>query len=345
MRNLTTIIIMWFAVTLTDSVSIANDDWHMEAALDPEERSTSAFSDDPYRQFDFWIGDWTVNLRMRQADFSWQDEVAARARIYSILNGKAILELWDSKPIKGYSLRYFDPESQKWKLWLNWPGKNRSNASTLDGAFRHGRGDFIGQYEDHEGNAVIERYSFNDIGRNHLRWDDHASIDGGDTWRDNWRMEWTRLALEPEWPIAGSVAPTYDNGDRCDAPEFRAHERLTKHLYGTLERAAGAPARNAELRGFRVLDGCAVMLFIRSEGEEWFWFNFFNSANEHWESHFLSSHRGEALVRLRSGDDDFRLTSESGDIEHGWRFDGNDLVLNLRNRILGNTKSFRFQLD
>ena len=32
----------------------------------PPERAYSAFSPDPARRFDFWIGEWDVNLRMLQ---------------------------------------------------------------------------------------------------------------------------------------------------------------------------------------------------------------------------------------------------------------------------------------
>ena len=37
--------------------------------------------------------------RMQQPDLSWKDSVKARAQIYSILDGHAILELWNSTPI------------------------------------------------------------------------------------------------------------------------------------------------------------------------------------------------------------------------------------------------------
>ena len=46
------------------------------------------------RQFDFWIGEWDVNLRVRQKDFTWKDQHKSVVHIYPILDGKAILELW-----------------------------------------------------------------------------------------------------------------------------------------------------------------------------------------------------------------------------------------------------------
>jgi hypothetical protein len=71
------------------------------------------------RQFDFWPGTWSVDLRIHQRDLSWKDEVEAEARIYSILRGKAVLELWAGGGIKGTSLRYFDTARKTWVAWLD----------------------------------------------------------------------------------------------------------------------------------------------------------------------------------------------------------------------------------
>ena len=45
----------------------------------PPERAYSAFSVDPARRFDFWIGTWDVNLRMQQDDLTFADRVRAEA--------------------------------------------------------------------------------------------------------------------------------------------------------------------------------------------------------------------------------------------------------------------------
>lgn len=326
------------AVLLLAHLSSAAEDWTERGVLPPDDRPTSAFSADPHRQFDFWIGEWEVNLRMRQADFSWQDRVAARVLIYPVLNGRAILELWDSTPIKGYSLRYYDPATGKWQLWLNWPGKNASTSSSLQGEFRHGRGDFVSRFTDAEGVELIQRYSFNDIYPNSLRWDDHVSRDGGDTWRDNWRMEFTRIAAAPQWPIDSPHAHTYNDGSRCDAADFRAHDPLAGRWTGTLTR--GTETRAAELRGYKVLDGCAVMAFLRADGDEWFWFNFLDSRKQRWESQFLSDDRDEPLVRLVADDGGFSFSNPAGDIRHEWDVRGDGLVLSA----IGDDESQRFVL-
>ena len=113
-----------------------------------------------------------------------------------MLEGKAILELWDEASIKGFSLRYYDAGRKEWVLWLNWPGANRSGSSSLAGTFRHGRGDFFSTYTTQDGTEGISRYSFNDITATSLRWDDAYSTDAGKTWSHNWIMEFSRT-----WPL------------------------------------------------------------------------------------------------------------------------------------------------
>ena len=145
------------------------------------------------RAFDFWIGEWDVNLRVYQQDSTWKDQHLSSARIYSLLDGNAILELWEEqdKPngIIGYSLRHFDKDENKWTIWLNWPGKNRSGTTSLKGNFRHGRGEFFSSRAIDDSTTLLSRYTFSDITHNSLRWDDAYSRDSGQTWTNNWSME------------------------------------------------------------------------------------------------------------------------------------------------------------
>jgi len=218
------------------------------------------------RQFDFWIGTWSVNLRIHQRDLSWMDEVQAEARIYSILRGKAVLELWDGGGIKGTSLRYFDTARKKWVMWLDWPGRNRSGSFRMEGAFRHGRVAFEATRLEPDGGEVLTRYTFSDITRNSLRWDDAFSRDGGRTWSHNWIMEFTRRAPTAELPREAGNAFTWVDGSRCSLQSFHRWDGWAGLREGTLD------AEQATLRGYRILDGCAVLLTLSSDdrpGEEW----------------------------------------------------------------------------
>lgn len=216
------------------------------------------------REFDFWIGTWDVNLRVRQSDLTWRDSRASVAKIYRILGGKAILELWDETTtgngIRGFSLRYYDRAAGEWVLWLNWPGPNRSGTSSLSGTFRHGRGEFFSESQRGD-KTVISRYSFSDITPTSLRWDDAFSDDGGKTWTNSWIMEFTRTATRADWPGVGQQAHTYYTGDRCDREEFRTFERMVGDWRGTVE-IAGQGTAEARVRTWPVLDGCAVISLL-----------------------------------------------------------------------------------
>ncbi len=278
-------------------------------------RAYSAHASDPHRQFDFWIGSWDVNLRMKQKDLSFLDSVAARASIYSILDGKAILELWDSTPIKGYSLRYYDPELEQWVLSLLWPGRNQASKSRLQGEFRHGRGDFHTSFTDPERNEVRGRYSFNDITPFSLRWDDLWSKDGGQSWAKNWRMEWTRRSVDPVWPLDRSNVPTFVDGARCSAEEFRPYERLV----------GSWSSDQATLEAYRVLDGCAVMAFFDSgPSREFLIFSWIGGASR-WEVDVLDQRRDSGLLTYSSEDDWLKMASETGEAI-SFAFDGDVLT-------------------
>lgn len=242
---------------------------------------------EPARQFDFWIGEWDVNLRMRQADGIWKDQHKAEVKIYSILGGKAILELWSEgkEGINGYSLRYYNPAKNKWDLWLNWAGKNRSGTNGLDGVFRHGRGEFYAEQKLQDGTTRISRYTFSDITPRSLRWDDGYSTDGGKTWSQNWIMEFTRKAKSPE-PIGKERnLHTYFDGSRCDLPAFDPVERLVREF-----------DQKDTRRVYNILDGCiAAGFFSNIRGADIFFTLTYNTYANVYELALLGKGEGESL--------------------------------------------------
>ena len=222
------------------------------------------------RQFDFWVGEWDVNLRILQDDGSWQDAIGSTAHVFPVLSGKAVLELWSDDRqagIKGYSLRYWNAPEGHWELWLNWPGPNRSGTGApLTGTFRHGRGEFFARGRTPDGSPRVTRYTFSDISPTSLRWDDAVSTDGGRTWSANWIMEFTRTAARPTLAHAGGPALTWHDGARCDDPRFRAYEFLSGRHEGEMP-GGGAFA----ITGHRILDGCALITFAGADGPDEAW--------------------------------------------------------------------------
>ena len=256
----------WRAARWTVALSVA---WGFPTASGAQEPAlpfpVSSSLPAEARQFDFWVGEWDVNLRVRQPDGSWADQHRATAHIYPILNGKAVLELWSEdrvQGIKGFSLRAYDPAAEEWALWLNWPQPNQGVLGRLTGAFRHGRGEFFNEFPGQDGETIRARYTFSDVGPDRLRWDDAYTRDGGQTWSNNWIMEFSRRA---ELPVLSTSepAPTFHQGGRCDAPEFRRYEFLEGRHAGQVEAGGQGPVT---ITGHRVLDGCAVLTFAGADG-------------------------------------------------------------------------------
>ena len=254
----------------------------------PPVQAYSAFSPDPARHFDFWTGEWDVNLRTLRDNQTFEDSVTARASVRSVLDGKAVLELWDSVPIQGFGLHYYDLMAREWVLWLDWPEPNRSRLVRLEGGFRHGRGEFRGTPPDAEGRTITTIHSFSDITPFSLRWDDMYSADEGKTWRRNWLMEFTRTAVDPKWPIRQTAVPTYKDGKRCDDERFRPYELLV----GTWRGSA------ASFEVYPILDGCAVIGFLEDDdGADELVFMTFDSFAERWVAAVLDDVPETGLVR------------------------------------------------
>jgi hypothetical protein len=248
------VVLLWVSAVSAVAQEI-DDDWNFPEA----------------RQFDFWIGEWQVQNRFKQADNSWKDEGGAKVKIFPVLDGKAVMEFWSGtakalKETKGFSLRYFDTETQKWKLALNWPQPNNGGYFFLDGEFRHHRGEFFVKYKNQSGDSVINRYSFSDITPTSLRWNDGTSLDDGKTWETSWIMEFSRTADAPQWPSVDDSFPTYDNDSWNTTDKGKRFDNLPGLWKGKMEisGADGNAAHNVEIKAWKVLNGAAYLLELHA---------------------------------------------------------------------------------
>ena len=286
------------------------------------------------RQFDFWIGEWDVNLRAQQADASWKDWKQSKAKIYSILDGKAILELWEEQSksipantIIGYSLRYYDTEIKKWVLWLNWPGVNRSGSSSLQGNFKHNRGEFFSSRPLNDSTSIISRYTFSDITPTSLRWDDGFSKDGGKTWTHSWIMEFSRTAKNPK-KFSGNTIHTYRNGKRCTKEEFGVLDKLVGKWQGkVILEGHDWDAKEVKLDNYWALGGCSVMSFMEVDG---------NSEASHKE---FALHTFNTYAKMyEAGVLDNSLSSKYK-AYYGQFSEGKELILNKVNQTDGSVEA------
>lgn len=297
----------------------------------------SNFQSDSYRQFDFWMGEWDVNLRIKNDSGVWNDQVQSTARIYRLLDGKAILELWNENKvgtgIKGYSLRYFHEEKNKWELWLNWPGRNTSGTNSLEGSFRHGRGEFFSQFPKNDSVTITQRYTFCDISPTSLRWDNAFSEDGGKTWREgNWIMEFSRKRDLP--PAIDKKPLTFDSGNRCDLTQFDYFDSWMGEWKGEMKFKENDHWNSspATLKVYPVLDGCSILTFLTFEkGEEKiksFSLKTFNTYANIYEEGVLDNQPNSPMSMRYGSESDQGLTFMNRDrtIKSVWQGDEEELT-------------------
>lgn len=291
------------------------------------------------KKFDFWIGQWDVDLKVRQADNTWKPEHKAVATIYPILDGKAILELWNENEqgILGYSLRYFNTEKKQWELWLNWPSPNRSSMSKLNGNFKDGRGDFFSEYALNNGSKRISRYTFSEITDSSLKWHDGYSKDNGNTWTGNWIMEFNRKADEAIPLSYKNKANTYYRGKRCNLTEFQEVNRLSGKYRSKNK------AQSAEV--IKVLDGCMVIGLLENEGEKSFFTLTYDAFSEAYELTFVNGEIGKPAIQLhghtvgdfmvfnaKDGNDNASLVNNKGNLQLAIRYLSKDYNFKLQRR-------------
>ena len=230
--------------------------------LPPLHQDTSRAN--PHRQFDFWVGEWSVQNRFLQPNGSWLEADVTRARITPVCDGQAILEEWAGPYrgtyMNGFSLRAWDPDEQHWNLLLNWTTDGNSSFGTLTGTFRHGRGEFFSGPSSNR-----TRYSFSDALANTVRWDSAMSTDGGQSWKTDWIMEFTRTRPAQEVTEDELFAIAWNAGGLSPHEEARQLDRLLGLWRGT--QTAQGRTREAELQGQLLNKDCLVVNRIRTRGK------------------------------------------------------------------------------
>ncbi|MGX1931230.1 hypothetical protein [Flagellimonas sp. 2504JD4-2] len=186
--------------------------------------------DAEYDEYNFWNGHWKVNWQTWQELDKYRSTGYAMHRVFSALDGKALIELAYSDSIvqgsktAGFSIRYFDAALNKWVMLQSWPGKNSPNISSLKGTHHHGR---IQLYQHRKttkarknvpvGTPYVNRYTFSDALPNSLRWDSSISLDSMRTWFTRSIAESNRI---PDFDTLREANTdywfTYGDGYNCD---------------------------------------------------------------------------------------------------------------------------------
>lgn len=146
--------------------------WVLDALAQPGPPPSRCLSDDRYRQFDFWIGNWDV--------VNAEGQLMGTNSITVELGTCVLEESWTgAKGGTGKSLNYFDPKSGTWnQLWVNaFGGHTVYTGSFIDGSMR-----FEGTLVAPDGSTKLSRMTFTSLEDGRVRQYIEESTDGGTRW-------------------------------------------------------------------------------------------------------------------------------------------------------------------
>ena len=129
-------------------------------------------SDERYRQFDFWIGEWDV--------LNAEGHLMGTNSITQELGKCVLQESWTgAKGGTGKSFNYFDPKNGTWnQLWVNAFGGH----TVYTGAFSEGSMRFEGTLVAPDGSTKLSRMTFTPLEDGRVRQYIEESTDGGASW-------------------------------------------------------------------------------------------------------------------------------------------------------------------
>jgi len=133
-----------------------------------------------FRQFDFWLGRWTVT--------DPKGSVVGHSRITRISRGCALHERWLGRRSTGHSLNYYDARTRQWHQdWVGGGGQ----VLHLRGALEDGSMVLKGIRRDQRG-RVLDRITWTPLSRHRVRQHWETSRDGGVTWKTLFLGTYTR---------------------------------------------------------------------------------------------------------------------------------------------------------
>jgi len=124
-----------------------------------------------YRRFDFWVGEWDVEVG---------GKIVAKSSIQSIADGCIILENW--MPFgggEGKSWNFYNSATGEWEqVWVTGMGEILKVA----GGWKNGAMREEGPTRSATGKPALHRHSFTPVTPNRVRQFCEESEDGGKTW-------------------------------------------------------------------------------------------------------------------------------------------------------------------
>ena len=141
--------------------------------------------------FNFWLGKW---------DATWDEGDGKMGsgtnEITKILDGTVLKEDFQitegkNKGFKGTSISVYQPKFKRWKqAWAD----SQGGYFDFEGEFKGEKRIFKTEPIVRNGKQVVQRMVFKDIQKDSFIWDWEMSMDGGETWNLNWRINYKRMS-------------------------------------------------------------------------------------------------------------------------------------------------------
>ncbi len=154
-----------------------------------------------HRQFDFFLGEWSIDQEILQSDGSYR-HFPARSTVTEVLQGCALLERWEgvvqfywqgmTEPdsLYGISVRAYDPDADLWSIsWMD--SRTPRFGPAFSGRFAEGRGEFLRAMGSTSGRIVV-RITFSEMTQRSFQWALSVTPADTDQWSTLWRMHFTR---------------------------------------------------------------------------------------------------------------------------------------------------------
>ena len=135
-----------------------------------------------FKQFDFWVGEWTVSEQGQQVATSSVQRIVGECVVYE--------NYFESDGFVGKSFNFYDGTLRKWRqTWVDGTGR----ASEFVGEYKDGAMRFEGESHLSDGTKIWRRMTLFNLSPTQVRQLSFASADGGKTWNVNYDYVYTRM--------------------------------------------------------------------------------------------------------------------------------------------------------
>jgi hypothetical protein len=143
-----------------------------DAAVAPADTLATACRAAERRQFDFWVGRWTVT--------DTAGRVVGHSEVTRVAGGCGILEHWmGRRGVGGRSLNGYDPTTRRWsQFWVGEGGLVLHLSGELSGASMVLSGRRTGRHGE-----LLDRITWTPLDNGDVRQLWEVSADGGSTWK------------------------------------------------------------------------------------------------------------------------------------------------------------------